>query len=424
VAIAPLPTSPHAKSLDTGGMICRVFAAPRHTHPFVPLSRLDVARSCHAHTSHTAFQLRELPTPPTARTYGTDATGPQYSLDCMRTLQSSYSKKRNVVGSVSREGATAVSLRQLTHKHWLQCGPRTLAPSCCKLSRWRCVNGESHMNVFIAGATSSGLLKSHARTTQLSRLSHSPLASCTCAPPAPPSESLLVAHVRSSPLPHVPPQHATSVTARDGAILLCKQQTDFFRTTTLAPTSSKPLQGVQGADVGRTPSKESSNGWAEKTRVLRSERAACTRLRSNPARGTAAVSCDQRCETQLSDAMVERVGWVTLASVLADSGAMSITSAQRRSSMCITSSPTCILFAPHMPLHRSQSPGARHSMVRTLHARTGVGASCADAACFARIRMARARAGMELQRQGWAVLSFPPRQGKPCARFQPRLRMA
>jgi hypothetical protein len=36
-----------------------------------------------------SLPLWEMRTPPTARTYGTDATGPQYSLDCMRTLQSS-----------------------------------------------------------------------------------------------------------------------------------------------------------------------------------------------------------------------------------------------------------------------------------------------------------------------------------------------
>jgi hypothetical protein len=36
-----------------------------------------------------SFWLRELRTPTTARTYGTDATGLQYSLDCLRTLKSS-----------------------------------------------------------------------------------------------------------------------------------------------------------------------------------------------------------------------------------------------------------------------------------------------------------------------------------------------
>ena len=40
--------------------------------------------------------------------------------------------------------------------------PLTVAPSPVTAARCCAVKGESHMNVFIAGASSSGLLKSHA----------------------------------------------------------------------------------------------------------------------------------------------------------------------------------------------------------------------------------------------------------------------
>mmetsp|Transcript_16486 Transcript_16486/g.49365 ORF Transcript_16486/g.49365 Transcript_16486/m.49365 type:complete len:200 (-) Transcript_16486:466-1065(-) len=55
-------------------------------------------------------------------------------------------------------------------------GAMVVAPSWTNTLRCFAVKGLSHMNVFIAGATSSGRLKSQARTTLSSRLSHRPPA--------------------------------------------------------------------------------------------------------------------------------------------------------------------------------------------------------------------------------------------------------
>ena len=49
-------------------------------------------------------------------------------------------------------------------------------PSWLINSMWRPVNGLLHMKVFMAGATKSGFLKSHARTMHVRRLSHNPPA--------------------------------------------------------------------------------------------------------------------------------------------------------------------------------------------------------------------------------------------------------
>ena len=61
------------------------------------------------------------------------------------------------------------------HANALAIGGTTTAPrSSASTASWRRVSGCSHMAVFMAGATMRGLPQSHARSTDVTRLSHRP----------------------------------------------------------------------------------------------------------------------------------------------------------------------------------------------------------------------------------------------------------
>lgn len=64
------------------------------------------------------------------------------------------------------------------HANFFAIGEIRVIPRSWAETRWRLVKGLSHINVFIAGAMNKGFWKSHARTTQVSRLSQRPPATC------------------------------------------------------------------------------------------------------------------------------------------------------------------------------------------------------------------------------------------------------
>ena len=213
--------------------------------------------------------------------------------------------------------------------------PLTVAPSPVTAARCCAVKGESHMNVFIAGASSSGLLKSHALRSRRGAqgwrgVSRSPVGSSGggmthhgCSPTGARAPPLFLAPQNPKPasklhlttqvtkLSHKPLATLASVLAAAGGEGQCTHQAVSWATV---------AGDGQGGTAGR---------WAEQ------------------ASGLAGPS--QRAGQPIKCAGAQPPP---------ESGAMTNASAQRRSSMCTTGSPT----ARHCR-HSSSSP-AQHGAER------------------------------------------------------------